>query len=139
MRMNAPRICGSFAVWDGLFSSFDCAMVYLRQKEGHWNLIIAGVATGGFLQTHQGFDAASRSTAFGGVLLALIEGDGITLNMPSCALVNSAKSVSACKTSEHDWHPSRMHVVHTHTHEYKARKQKSKWQVIVVFDIKLSG
>ncbi|KAK1389905.1 hypothetical protein POM88_018083 [Heracleum sosnowskyi] len=88
MRMNAPRVGGSFAVWDGLFSSFDCAMVYLRQKEGHWNLIISGAATGGFLQIRQGFDAASRSTTFGGVLLALIEGDGITLNMPSCALVN---------------------------------------------------
>lgn len=80
VRMNAPRVGGSFAVWGGLFSTFDCTMVYLRQKEDPWNSIIAGAATGGFLQMRQGLGAASRSAAFGGVLLALIEGAGIMLN-----------------------------------------------------------
>ncbi|GMH18047.1 hypothetical protein Nepgr_019888 [Nepenthes gracilis] len=80
VRMNAPRVGGSFAVWGGLFSAFDCSMVYVRQKEDPWNSIIAGAATGGFLQMRQGFRAASRSAAFGGVLLALIEGAGIMLN-----------------------------------------------------------
>ncbi|KAG8367333.1 hypothetical protein BUALT_Bualt16G0061300 [Buddleja alternifolia] len=80
VRMNAPRIGGSFAVWGGLFSTFDCSMVYLRQKEDPWNSIIAGAATGGFLQMRQGMGAASRSALFGGVLLALIEGAGIMLN-----------------------------------------------------------
>ncbi|GFP86742.1 mitochondrial import inner membrane translocase subunit tim17-2 [Phtheirospermum japonicum] len=80
IRMNAPRIGGSFAVWGGLFSTFDCSMVYLRQKEDPWNSIIAGAATGGFLQMRQGMGAASRSALFGGVLLALIEGAGIMLN-----------------------------------------------------------
>ncbi|KAF4351293.1 mitochondrial import inner membrane translocase subunit TIM17-2 [Cannabis sativa] len=80
VRMNAPRVGGSFAVWGGLFSAFDCTMVYVRQKEDPWNSIIAGAATGGFLQMRQGFRAASRSAAFGGVLLALIEGAGIMLN-----------------------------------------------------------
>ncbi|XP_051152614.1 mitochondrial import inner membrane translocase subunit TIM17-2-like [Andrographis paniculata] len=80
VRMNAPRIGGSFAVWGGLFSTFDCSMVYMRQKEDPWNSIIAGAATGGFLQMRQGFGAASRSALFGGVLLALIEGAGIMLN-----------------------------------------------------------
>ncbi|GAA0150379.1 hypothetical protein LIER_09332 [Lithospermum erythrorhizon] len=42
--------------------------------------IIAGAATGGFLQMRQGLGAASRSAMFGGVLLALIEGAGIMLN-----------------------------------------------------------
>lgn len=78
--MNAPRVGGSFAVWGGLFSTFDCSMVYLRQKEDPWNSIIAGAATGGFLAMRQGVGAASRSAAFGGVLLALIEGAGIMLN-----------------------------------------------------------
>uniref|UniRef100_A0A1U7XTJ4 Mitochondrial import inner membrane translocase subunit TIM17-2-like n=2 Tax=Solanaceae TaxID=4070 RepID=A0A1U7XTJ4_NICSY len=73
-------IGGSFAVWGGLFSTFDCTMVYLRQKEDPWNSIIAGAATGGFLQMRQGLGAASRSAMFGGVLLALIEGAGIMLN-----------------------------------------------------------
>ncbi|XP_052198548.1 mitochondrial import inner membrane translocase subunit TIM17-2-like [Diospyros lotus] len=80
VRMNAPRIGGSFAVWGGLFSAFDCTMVYARQKEDPWNSIIAGAATGGFLQMRQGLPAASRSALFGGVLLALIEGAGIMLN-----------------------------------------------------------
>ncbi|XP_073042594.1 mitochondrial import inner membrane translocase subunit TIM17-2-like [Primulina eburnea] len=80
VRMNAPHVGGSFAVWGGLFSTFDCTMVYIRQKEDPWNSIIAGAATGGFLQVRQGFGAASRSALFGGVLLALIEGAGIMLN-----------------------------------------------------------
>ncbi|KAK9142032.1 hypothetical protein Syun_011432 [Stephania yunnanensis] len=80
VRMNAPRIGGSFAVWGGLFSAFDCSMVYVRQKEDPWNSIIAGAATGGFLQMRQGPGAAARSAMFGGVLLALIEGAGIMLN-----------------------------------------------------------
>ncbi|KAF3442969.1 hypothetical protein FNV43_RR16887 [Rhamnella rubrinervis] len=80
VRMNAPRVGGSFAVWGGLFSAFDCSMVYVRQKEDPWNSIIAGAATGGFLQMRQGFAASARSAAFGGILLALIEGAGIMLN-----------------------------------------------------------
>lgn len=80
VRMNAPRVGGSFAVWGGLFSAFDCTMVYIRDKEDPWNSIIAGAATGGFLQMRQGVGPASRSALFGGVLLALIEGAGIMLN-----------------------------------------------------------
>lgn len=64
----------------GLFSTFDCSMVYLRQKEDPWNSIFAGAATGGFLSMRQGLGASARSAAFGGVLLALIEGAGIMLN-----------------------------------------------------------
>ncbi|CAL1414292.1 unnamed protein product [Linum trigynum] len=80
VRMNAPRVGGSFAVWGGLFSAFDCTMVYVRQKEDPWNSIFAGAATGGFLAMRQGLGASARSAAFGGVLLALIEGAGIMLN-----------------------------------------------------------
>ncbi|KAJ1385097.1 Tim17/Tim22/Tim23/Pmp24 family [Sesbania bispinosa] len=80
VRLNAPRVGGSFAVWGGLFSTFDCTMVYLRQKEDPWNSIVAGAATGGFLSMRQGFAASARAAAFGGVLLALIEGAGIMLN-----------------------------------------------------------
>lgn len=32
IRREAPRIGGSFAVWGGLFSSFDCTLVALRKK-----------------------------------------------------------------------------------------------------------
>ncbi|ERN14160.1 hypothetical protein AMTRI_Chr01g134260 [Amborella trichopoda] len=78
-RMNAPRIGGSFAVWGALFSSFDCSFVYLRQKEDPWNSILAGAATGGFLQLRHGAKSSARSAMFGGVLLAMIEGAGILL------------------------------------------------------------
>ncbi|KAG6389454.1 hypothetical protein SASPL_150922 [Salvia splendens] len=64
VRMNAPRVGGSFEVWGGLFSTFDCTVVYMRQKEDPWNSIIAGAATGGFLQMRQGMGAASRSALF---------------------------------------------------------------------------
>jgi len=80
VRLNAPRIGGSFAVWGGLFSTFDCTMVYVRQKEDPWNSIVAGAATGGFLAMRQGLVSSARAAAFGGVLLALIEGAGIALN-----------------------------------------------------------
>ncbi|CAA7410834.1 unnamed protein product [Spirodela intermedia] len=80
VRMNAPRVGGSFAVWGGLFSAFDCTMVYVRQKEDPWNSIVAGAAAAGFLQMRQGLGPASRSAVFGAALLALIEGAGIMLN-----------------------------------------------------------
>jgi len=80
VRLNAPRVGGSFAVWGGLFSAFDCTMVYTRQKEDPWNSIVAGAATGGFLAMRQGLPASARAAAFGGILLALIEGAGIMLN-----------------------------------------------------------
>ncbi|KAL1301248.1 hypothetical protein HN51_045913 [Arachis hypogaea] len=80
VRLNAPRLGGSFAVWGGLFSTFDCTMVYVRQKEDPWNSVISGFATGGFLSMRQGPTVATRSAVFGGVLLALIEGAGIMLN-----------------------------------------------------------
>ncbi|XP_061373412.1 mitochondrial import inner membrane translocase subunit TIM17-2-like [Gastrolobium bilobum] len=80
VRLNAPRVGGGFAVWGGLFSVFDCTMVYVRQKEDPLNSIFAGAATGGFLSMRQGFAASARSAAFGGAILALIEGAGIMLN-----------------------------------------------------------
>ncbi len=46
IRREAPRIGGSFAVWGGLFSTFDCTLVALRKKEDPWNSIAAGALTG---------------------------------------------------------------------------------------------
>jgi hypothetical protein len=48
IRREAPRIGGSFAVWGGLFSTFDCTLVALRKKEDPWNSIAAGALTGGW-------------------------------------------------------------------------------------------
>jgi import inner membrane translocase subunit TIM17 len=79
IRREAPKIGGSFAVWGGLFSTFDCTLVALRKKEDPWNSISAGALTGGFLQLRTGARSAAKSAAFGGVLLAMIEGLGILL------------------------------------------------------------
>lgn len=86
VRINAPRIGGSFAVWGGLFSTFDCSLVYMRQKEDPWNSIAAGFLTGGFLQLRAGPRSALQSAIFGGVLLGLIEGAGIMLNRMTASL-----------------------------------------------------
>lgn len=40
---------GNFGVWGGLFSSYDCAIKGIRQKEDAWNAITAGFLTGGSL------------------------------------------------------------------------------------------
>ncbi len=50
IRREAPKIGGSFAVWGGLFSAFDCSLVALRHKEDPWNPILSGALTGGILQ-----------------------------------------------------------------------------------------
>ena len=48
-------------------------------QEDPWNSIAAGAMTGGFLQLRTGMRSAAKSAAFGGVLLAMIEGLGILL------------------------------------------------------------
>ena len=74
VRARVPVIGGNFAVWGGLFSTFDCSLVGIRKKEDPWNSIISGAATGGVLAARGGWRAATRSAAVGGVLLAMIEG-----------------------------------------------------------------
>jgi len=77
--MRAPALGGGFAVWGGLFSTFDCSMQYLRQKEDPLNAIVSGFLTGGVLAARGGPRRALTSAAVGGVLLAMIEGMGIMM------------------------------------------------------------
>ncbi|KAG9335288.1 hypothetical protein JZ751_005392 [Albula glossodonta] len=49
VRIRAPQIGGSFAVWGGLFSTIDCGLVRLRGKEDPWNSITSGAMTGAVL------------------------------------------------------------------------------------------
>lgn len=65
---------GSFAVWGGAFSMFDCTFQYLRNKDDHWNAIASGASTGGLLALRGGWRSASKQAVIGGVLLAIIEG-----------------------------------------------------------------
>lgn len=77
MKARAPVLGGNFAVWGGLFSTFDCGLKGIRQKEDPWNSIISGGLTGGVLAARGGVKAAAVSAVVGGALLALIEGVGI--------------------------------------------------------------
>ncbi|XP_010888975.1 mitochondrial import inner membrane translocase subunit Tim17-B [Esox lucius] len=49
VRIRAPQIGGSFAVWGGLFSTIDCGLVRIRGKEDPWNSITSGAMTGAVL------------------------------------------------------------------------------------------
>ncbi|KAJ2454952.1 hypothetical protein EV183_001213 [Coemansia sp. RSA 2336] len=80
MRSRGPIIGGNFAVWGSMFSTFECVLKGIRQKEDPWNSIGSGAITGGLLAARGGWKAASVSAVFGGVLLALIEGVGITMS-----------------------------------------------------------
>ncbi|CDF40848.1 unnamed protein product [Chondrus crispus] len=79
VKVRAPALGGSFAVWGGLFSTFDCSLQGIRGKEDPWNSIASGALTGGVLASRSGMRAAGKSAAVGGVLLALIEGISIAI------------------------------------------------------------
>ncbi|KAG5458654.1 MAG: mitochondrial inner membrane translocase subunit Tim17/Tim22/Tim23/peroxisomal protein PMP24 [Olpidium bornovanus] len=85
-KVRAPVLGGNFAVWGGLFSTFDCGIKGIRQKEDPWNSIASGFLTGGVLALRsecgrrdaaRGPRAATVSAVVGGILLAAIEGVGI--------------------------------------------------------------
>lgn len=77
VKNRSPIIAGNFAVWGGMFSTIDCSLAYVRQKEDPWNSIMSGALTGGILAARNGVPAMAGSAIIGGVLLALIEGIGI--------------------------------------------------------------
>jgi len=73
-RIRAPRYGVSFAAWGFVYSSCECSMIALRQREDPWNSIASGAATGAVLAARQGKGAMLVSALFGGVILAVIEG-----------------------------------------------------------------
>eukprot|EP00041_Stephanoeca_diplocostata_P029885 m.890763 g.890763 ORF g.890763 m.890763 type:complete len:215 (-) comp23652_c1_seq15:168-812(-) len=77
VRMRAPALGGSFAVWGFMFSSFDCSLMAIRDVDDPYNAIASGFLTGGTLAIRNGPRAALVSATFGGVILAFIEGLGI--------------------------------------------------------------
>jgi hypothetical protein len=44
VKANARRLGGSFAVWGGLFSTFDCCLVAIRNKEDPYNSIVSSLS-----------------------------------------------------------------------------------------------
>jgi len=79
MALRAPTLGGNFAVWGGLFSTYDCAFAGLRKREDPWNAIAAGAATGGTLAARAGLKAMGKNALIGGILLAMIEGLGVAI------------------------------------------------------------
>merc|ERR1712142_1040277 len=79
IKTRAPVLGGNFAVWGGMFSTFDCTLQHLRGKEDPWNSIGSGALTGAVLMVRAGPGAMMRSAVVGGVLLGLIEGVGIMI------------------------------------------------------------
>jgi len=49
IKARAPVLGGNFGIWGTMFSTYDCTVKGIRQKEDHWNSIIAGFMTGGSL------------------------------------------------------------------------------------------
>jgi import inner membrane translocase subunit TIM17 len=78
--LRSPTLGGNFAVWGGLFSSYDCCLNKLRGKEDPINAIAAGALTGGTLAARAGMKAIAKNGLIGGVLLAIIEGLGMALS-----------------------------------------------------------
>lgn len=77
MKQRAPILGGNFAVWGGLFSSFDCILQEVRHKEDPYNAIMAGFLTGGVLAIRGGMKASLRSAIVGGIFIGIMEGAAI--------------------------------------------------------------
>ena len=41
VRFEAPRLGGSFAIWGGLFSVFDCTLIAIRKKASNFCCVLA--------------------------------------------------------------------------------------------------
>lgn len=94
MKYRAPVLGGNFAVWGGMFSTFDCALMQIRKKEDPWNAIMSGALTGGFLAARGGIGMSIRSALFGGIFLALIEGAGVLLSRAFAEQYRVSQNVS---------------------------------------------
>mmetsp|Transcript_10920 Transcript_10920/g.9638 ORF Transcript_10920/g.9638 Transcript_10920/m.9638 type:complete len:143 (+) Transcript_10920:140-568(+) len=79
IRNRAPFLGGSFAMWGGCFSTCDCLMIWLRQKDDPINACVAGFVTGGVLAARSGARNAFKNAVIGGGFLCLIEGVSVVL------------------------------------------------------------
>ena len=74
VRSKAPLLGGQFAVWGGLFSTFDCTLIHLRGTDDAKNSIAAAFLTGSLLAARQGLRPALSSGVMGALILGIIEG-----------------------------------------------------------------
>ena len=52
-------------MWGGLFSTFDCALIAIRNKEDPWNAIGSGAITGAVLAARRGAKASLGAAVAG--------------------------------------------------------------------------
>ena len=117
IKARAPVTGGNFGVWGGMFSTFDCAVKGVRQKEDMWNAIISGFLTGGCLAARSAFSvfviavsmlnwhplsggprSALGSAVACGILLSVFEGVGVLI---SRVFNDSTKpQLPPCKSSQ---------------------------------------
>lgn len=76
IKARAPVLGGNFGIWGTMFSTYDCTVKGIRQKEDYWNSIIAGFMTGGSLAIRAGPKTALGSGIMCGILLGCFEGVG---------------------------------------------------------------
>ncbi|KAJ3803199.1 mitochondrial import inner membrane translocase subunit [Lentinula aff. detonsa] len=74
MKARAPVTGGNFGIWGGMFSTFDCAIKGIRQKEDAFNAIASGFLESG------GPRSALGSAVACGILLGVFEGVGVLLS-----------------------------------------------------------
>lgn len=98
IRNRAPFLGGSFAMWGGMFSSIDCLMIYLRQKDDPYNAIVSGFLTGGILAIRGGLSVAFKNAFIGGVILMLIE--GVSVVVSSVAMRHQYQMMEAMQKEE---------------------------------------
>lgn len=79
IKARAPVLGGNFGVWGGLFTTFDCTVKSVRQKEDPWNAIIAGFFTGSSLAIRGGPKTAFGAGVMCGILLGVFEGVGVLM------------------------------------------------------------
>ncbi|KAI9296673.1 mitochondrial import inner membrane translocase, subunit Tim17/22 [Neoconidiobolus thromboides FSU 785] len=79
VKARTPVTSGNFAVWGGLFSTYECILYEIRHKHDAWNSILSGALTGSSLAVRTGPGRMAFAGVFGGVFLAVIEGLGVVL------------------------------------------------------------
>lgn len=81
MKQRGPIVGGNFAVWGGLFSTFECILMKFtgNNKESAATSIASGALTGGVLAVRGGTSAVVTNAVVGALFLGLIEGCSATL------------------------------------------------------------
>ncbi|RPB03475.1 Tim17-domain-containing protein [Choiromyces venosus 120613-1] len=74
---RAPVSAGSFGIWGGVYSAFECGVRSGRGREDAFNAVFSGFLTGGTLALRRGVRAAGSGALGGAALLAVVEGVGV--------------------------------------------------------------